>query len=155
SRGLMIMALTGSFAVSTAVFNATYANQSRVDAQLTNGADVSVTTAAQAGLPPNVVQAIQTLPGVAAAVPMQHRFAYVGNDLQDLFGIDPRRIGQATNMSNAFFAGGHADQVLARLARQPDAVLVAAETVQDFQLQPGELLGSRRRFASDPGTTSM
>ena len=41
SRGLMIMALTGSFAVSTAVFNATYANQSRVDAQLTNGADVT------------------------------------------------------------------------------------------------------------------
>jgi len=149
SRGLMIMALTGSFAVSTAVFNATYANQSRVDAQLTNGADVSVTTAAQAGLPQNVVQAVQTLPGVAAAVPMQHRFAYVGNDLQDLFGIDPRRIGQATNMSNAFFAGGHADQVLARLARQPDAVLVAAETVKDFQLQPGDLLRLRLQFASD------
>ena len=34
----------GSFALSVAVFNTTYAAQSRVDAQLTNGADVTVTT---------------------------------------------------------------------------------------------------------------
>jgi hypothetical protein len=27
------------------------------------------------------------LPGVAAAEPMQHQFAYVGNDLQDLFAV--------------------------------------------------------------------
>ena len=37
---------------------------------------------------------------------MQHRFAYVGNDLQDLYGIDPATIGRAN-------ASGF-DQVLTR-----------------------------------------
>ncbi len=78
SRGLVIMALTASFAVSTAVFNATYAQQSRVDAQLTAGADVTATTTAAAGLPPGVLTATSRLPGVAAVQPMMHRFAYVG-----------------------------------------------------------------------------
>jgi putative ABC transport system permease protein len=80
---------------------------------------------------------------------MQHRFAYVGNDLQDLYGIDPNTIGTATNMSNAFFAGGSAKQALATLARTPDGVLVSDETVHDFQLQPGDLVRLRLQFASD------
>ncbi len=149
SRGLVVMALTGSFAVSTAVFNATYAQQSRVDAQLTNGADVTATTAAAVGLPSGSVDRIRALPGVAAAEPMQHRFAYVGNDLQDLYGIDPRTIGQATPMSDAFFAGGNASHVLAQLAARPDAVLVSDETVHDFQLQPGDLIRLRLQFVGD------
>jgi len=149
SRGLVIMALTGSFAVSTAVFNATFSAQSRVDAQLTNGADVAATTAAEVGLPSSLVERAGRLPGVVAAEPMQHRFAYVGNDLQDLYGIDPTTIGQATPMSDAFFAGGHAAQVLSRLDSRPDAVLVSDETVHDFQLQPGDLLRLRLQFASD------
>jgi putative ABC transport system permease protein len=149
SRGLMIMALTGSFAVSTAVFNATYAAQSKVDAQLTNGADVAATTAAETGLPPTLPSRVQGLPGVAAVAPMQHRFAYVGNDLQDLFGIDPKTIGAATPMSDAFFAGGHASQVLAQLAAKPDALLVSDETVKDFQLHLGDLIRLKLTFASD------
>jgi len=149
SRGLVIMSLTGSFAVSTAIFNSTYAAQSRVDAQLTNGADVSAMSAASAGLPAGSVEKIQGLPGVAAAAPMQHRFAYVGNDLQDLFGINPAAIGTATTMSDAFFAGGNAAQVLATLAARPDAVLVSDETVKDFQLQPGDLIRLRLQFAAD------
>jgi putative ABC transport system permease protein len=43
---------------------------------------------------------------------MQHRFAYVGNDLQDLYGIDPQHTGEATNMSNAFFENGNAAATL-------------------------------------------
>jgi putative ABC transport system permease protein len=149
TRGLVIMALTASFAVSTAVFNATYAQQSRVDAQLTNGADVTATTTAEAGLPTDLPTRARAFPGVASAQPMQHRFAYVGNDLQDLFGIDPTTIGTATSMSDAFFAGGHATQVLAKLAATPDAVLVSDETVRDFQLSPGDLIRLRLQFASD------
>ncbi len=149
SRGLMIMALTGSFAVSTAVFNSTYAAQSRVDAQLTNGADVTATTTAAAGLPQTAIQRIGQLASVVAAEPMQHRFAYVGNDLQDLYGINPASIGRATPMSDAFFAGGHASRVLAELAARPDAVLVSDETVHDFQLQAGDLIRLRLQFASD------
>jgi putative ABC transport system permease protein len=149
SRGMVLMALTASFALSVGLFNTTYAAQSRVDAQLTNGADVSVTTAAAAGLPAGLTKAVLGLPGVAAAQSMQHRFAYVGNDLQDLYGIDPATIGQATSMSNAFFGGASATQVLGTLAAKPNGVLVSDETVHDFQLNPGDTLRLRLQFASD------
>ena len=149
SRGLLIMALTASFAVSTAIFNQTYAAQSRVDAQLTNGSDVTAVTTAATGLPPRIFGATRQLPGVLAVQPMMHRFAYVGNDLQDMFGINPRNIGQATSVSDAFFQGGNAQSVLAKLAARPDAVLVSDETVRDYQLQPGGLIRLRVQFASD------
>jgi len=149
SRGLLIMALTASFAVSTAIFNQTYTEQSRVDAQLTNGSDVTATTTAAAGLPTRIFGAARQLPGVLAVQPMMHRFAYVGNDLQDMFGINPRTIGTATSVSDAFFQGGRAKSVLAKLAAQPDAVLVSAETVRDYQLRPGGLIRLRLQFASD------
>ena len=148
SRGLVLMALTASFAVSVAVFDTTYAAQARVDAELTNGADVSVTTTAASGLPPSAVAAVSGLPGVAAVQPMQHRFAYVGNDLQDLYGIDPTTIGQATSMSNAFFGGGDAAATLSTLAGTPNGVLVSEETVHDFQLQLGDTVNLRLRSAA-------
>ena len=149
SRGLVIMALATTFALSTAVFNATYAAQARVDAELTNGADVTVATTASTGLPPDLAATVRALPGVRAAEPMQHRYAYVGNDLQDLYGIDPRTIRTATDMSDAFFAGGNASQVLSTLAARPDGVLVSDETVRDFQLQPGDLVRLRLQLSSD------
>jgi len=149
SRGLAIVGLTAAFAVSTAVFNQTYQQQSRVDAQLTNGADVTAATTAASGLPASAFAAARRLPGVAAVQPMMHRFAYVGNDLQDLYGIDPRHIGTATPMSDAFFQGGNAAGVLAALAARPDAVLVSEETVVNYQLRPGDLLRLRIQSARD------
>jgi putative ABC transport system permease protein len=149
SRGLVLMGLTASFAISVAIFNTTYASQSRVDAQLSNGADVTVATTAATGLPAGLADAVETLPGVAAVQPMQHRFAYVGNDLQDLYGIDPATIGQATSMSNAFFANGDAAQTLQTLGSTPNGVLVSEETVHDFQLQLGDTVNLRLQFASD------
>ncbi len=149
SRGLLIIALATSFAVTIAVFNTTYKNQARVDAQLTNGADVTASTTASSGLPEGLAQSVAGLEGVVKAEPMQHRFAYVGKDLQDLYGINPTRIREATNMSDAFFSGGSADEILGRLASMPDGILVAAETVKDFQLQPGDLIRIRLQFAAD------
>jgi putative ABC transport system permease protein len=148
SRGLVIVALTASFALSVAIFNTTYAAQARVDAELTNGADVSVQTTPGdlVGLPATFPAAVASLPGVASAQPMLHRFAYVGNDLQDLYGIDPATIGRATSMSDAYFAGGNAQQVLTILASTADGVLVSDETVHDFQLQPGDLIRLRMQF---------
>jgi putative ABC transport system permease protein len=147
ARGLTLMALAASFAVSVAVFDTTYAAQARVDAQLTNGADVAVTTAAATGLPPTLASAVTKLPGVAAAQPMLHRFAYVGNDLQDLYGVNPSTIGAVTNMSDAFFGSGTANDVLATLASTPNGVLVSDETVIGFQLKPGDTLQLRLQFA--------
>jgi putative ABC transport system permease protein len=149
SRGLAIAALATSFALSVAVFDSTFTVQARVDARLTNGADVTVSTTSTAGLPPGLPATVVRRPGVANAQPMQHRFAYVGNDLQDLYGIDPATVGQATSMSDAFFAGGSAQQALDALSRRPDGILVSDETVHDFQLHPGDLLRLRLQFASD------
>ena len=149
SRATVLMALTASFALAVAVFNTTYAAQAKVDAQLTNGADVSATTTTMKGLPPGTAERIAALPGVASVAAMQHRFAYVGNDLQDLYGIDPSTIGATTPMSNAFFGNGDAAATLATLQARPDGVLVSEETVHDFQLHEGDTLRLRLQSASD------
>jgi putative ABC transport system permease protein len=144
--GVALAALAVAFLVSTAVFNATYEAQSRVDAELTNGADVTFTgtTSAPAG---SLLNAVRKLPGVAAAEPMQHRYAYVGTDLQDLYGINAATITQATDMSNAFFQNGDAAKTLTLLSQRPDAVLVSDETVNDFQLSLGDALNLRLQGA--------
>jgi putative ABC transport system permease protein len=74
---------------------------------------------------------------------MQHRFAYVGADLQDLYGVRPQTIVSAGRLQDAWFQGGSAKALMQSLASRPDGVLVAAETVKDFQLQPGDLLRLR------------
>jgi putative ABC transport system permease protein len=55
---------------------------------------------------------LEKLPAIVAARAIQHGFAYVGNDLQDIYGIDPRTIGTATQLADAYFAGGNAAAAL-------------------------------------------
>ena len=148
TSGVVLVALAFSFAISTAVFNTTYNAQSHVDAELTNGADVTI-TGPTAAAPSSKLAELKAIPGVAAIQPMMHRFAYVGNDLQDIYGIDPAHIGEATNMSNAYFAGGNAQATLAALVGHPDGVLVSQETVNDFQLNVGDRINLRLQSAQD------
>jgi putative ABC transport system permease protein len=148
ARGVVLVALAFSFATSTAVFNTTYNAQARVDAELTNGSDVTV-TGSSAFAPGSRLAQLKALPGVAALQPMQHRFAYVGNDLQDLYGINPTHIGEATTMSNAFFANGNAPATLAALATHPDGVLVSQETMTNYQLNVGDQINLRLQSGSD------
>jgi putative ABC transport system permease protein len=148
ARGVALVALAFAFATATAIFNSTYNAQSRVDAELTNGADVTLTgtTSHPAG---ELLSGLRAIPGVVAAEPMMHRFAYVGADLQDMFGINPATIGKLTTISNAYFANHDAARSLALLAETPDGVFVSQETVDDFQLQPGDCLNLRLQSASD------
>ena len=148
TRGVVLVALALAFATSTAIFNTTYNAQAQVDAELTNGADVQVRGTSTAP-PSGQLAQLTELPNVSAAVAMQHRFAYVGADLQDLFGIDPATIGQVTHLANAFFANGDAQATLAALAAQPNGVLVSEETMQDFQLQLGDTVNLRLQRADD------
>jgi putative ABC transport system permease protein len=148
TRGIVLVALALSFAVSTAIFNTTYNVQSRVDAELTNGSDVRI-SGSTASAPGSKLPELKALPGVAAVQPMMHRFAYVGKDLQDIYGIDPQHIGEATRMSNAYFAGGNAQATISTLANQPDGVLVSEETRSDFQLRQGDQLNLRLQLARD------
>ncbi len=148
TQGIALVALAFAFATSTAVFNTTYHAQTRVDAELTNGADVTVTGTTQAPAAEKLKE-LAAIPGVSAAQPMQHRLAYVGTDLQDLYGIDAAHIGDATRMSNAYFAGGDAKKSLDLLGRTPDGIFVSAETVKDYQLNPGDQLNLRLQSAVD------
>ncbi|MEU9453039.1 FtsX-like permease family protein [Streptomyces sp. NPDC048277] len=142
ARSVVLLALAVSFAISTAVFNATYHQQAEVDARLTNGADVTVAEPPGARVPPAAGAALKTS-GVRHVEPLQHRFAYVGSDLQDLYGVRPDTIAKATSLQDAYFAGGTADQLMRRLAQRPDNLLVSVETVHDFQLSPGDTLNLR------------
>ena len=143
ARSVVLLALAISFAASTATFNATYQQQAEADAQLTNGADVAVTPAPGAPLPASAAAAISATPGVTGVEPVQHRFAYVGADLQDLYGVHPASITSVTSLQDAYFQGGTAKQLMAVLAAKPDSILVSDETVKDFQLVPGDLLNLR------------
>ena len=147
ARALTLVALTAAFAVSTSVFNSTYNQQSEVDARLTNGADVTATLSPGAGVGPARGTALARAPGVASVEPLQHRFAYVGSDLQDLYGVRPQTIVNAGRLQDSWFAGGSAAQLIHTLAVRPDAVLVSQETVRDYQLQPGDLLRLRLQDA--------
>jgi putative ABC transport system permease protein len=146
--GLLLIALAVAFATSTAIFNSTYQAQSRVDAELTNGADVTVTGLGAANLADRVPE-IARLDGVEDVEPMQHRFAYVGSDLQDLYGIVPGTLPRAARLSDAFFVSASAEETLGALAAANDGLLVSAETARDFQLQPGDLVRLRLQSAVD------
>lgn len=148
-RGIVLTALAVSFAVSTSLFNTTYNTQARVDAQLTNGADVTATALTPVARTDSRINQLKSLHGVTGVQFMQHRFAYVGNDLQDIYGVDPLHIQNATSISNAYFASGDAKATLSALAQNQDGVLVSEETVKDFQLQPGDTINLRLQSASD------
>src|SRR5439155_25873503 len=134
---------------SLAVFNATYRHQVALGALLTTGADVAVTEPPGARPAALDAMSLARIRGVRHVEALEHRFVYVGADLQDLYGVDPRTIIRATHLQDAYFAGGGARPLMATLARQPDAALVSAETVRDFQLHTGDLLRLRVR---DPRT---
>ncbi|MEU6011990.1 FtsX-like permease family protein [Streptomyces sp. NPDC047453] len=142
ARSIVLLALAVSFAVSTSVFNSTYQQQAEVDARLTNGADVTVTEPPGAQTPPGAAASL-TVPGARHVEPLQHRFAYVGSDLQDLYGVRPDSIASVTPLQDAYFSGGTARQLMRRLAQRPDNLLVSAETVSDFQLSPGDTVNLR------------
>jgi putative ABC transport system permease protein len=144
-----LVALTVAFAASTAVFNATYQQQAEADARLTNGADVSVVESPGTVVGPRGAAALGKARGVKSIEPLQHRLVYVGADLQDLYGVRPHSILSAGKLQNGWFQGGTAKQLMDTLARRPDNLLVSAETVTDFQLQPGATV----RLRLQDGTT--
>jgi putative ABC transport system permease protein len=142
ARGATGLAVAIAVTVSTAVFTTTYDNQARLDVALTVGSDVAVTLPADSratGLNPAAAQ----VPGALAVEAMQHRLAYVGPDLQDLYGINAKTIGRAAPLQNAFTPGSTVSAALTQLARTPDGVLLAQETLHDYQLHTGDLVRLR------------
>jgi putative ABC transport system permease protein len=146
ARGATGLAVAIGVSVSTAVFTTTHDQQARLDTALTVGSDVAVT------LPPDATSsldpAIADKPGVRAVEQVSHRLAYVGPDLQDLYGIDPATIGRAAPLQNAFTPGSSVTAVLDQLARTPDGALLSQETLHDYQLHTGDTIRLRLKNAA-------
>jgi putative ABC transport system permease protein len=143
NRNLLVLSLLLAFAVNLAIFASTYDQQAQVDARLTLGADVV------AALPPGAVddhaltEKVRRVAGVTGVSAVDHSYAYVGPDLQDIFGIHPSSLRQATSLRDSYFAGGTATAMLARLRATADGVLVSQETITDYSLKPGDLVRLR------------
>lgn len=149
ARGATGLAVALGLAASTAIFTATYDHQATLDVALTVGADVAITAPPSAGLPPATRQAVATAPGVRAVEAVQHRFAYVGPDLQDVYGINPSTIGRAAPLLDSFTPGSSIRRAMASLQHTPDGVLLSAETLKDYQLHPGDLVRLRLQTGPD------
>jgi putative ABC transport system permease protein len=83
--------------------------------------------------------------------PQTHRFAYVGTDLQDLYGVEPATIAKATPLQDAFVPGSTITSDLQQLRQTPDGVLLSAETLHDYQLHPGDAVRLRVQTSGGPG----
>src|SRR5437588_740767 len=143
NRGLLVAGLLLAFGVNLGLFAATYDQQARVDAQLTLGADVVATAPPGAIRQHALERRIAQLPSVAGPTALDHSYAYVGPDLQDIFGIDARTLTRGTTLRDSYFVGGSASQILARLRATPDGVPVPRATVSDYSLRLGDLLKLR------------
>ncbi|MDE3129725.1 MAG: FtsX-like permease family protein, partial [Acidobacteriota bacterium] len=143
NRGLVLVGLLLAFGVNLGIFTATYDQQANIDAQLTLGADVTVTAPPGVTASHNLQTKIAAVPGVQATTAVDHSYAYVDPDLQDTYGINPATIGNATTLRDSYFLGASAQQTIGRLARMRDGILVSKETINDYQLKIGDLLNLR------------
>ena len=137
NRGLVIVALLLAFAVNLSVFSSTWDQQSLIDARLTVGSDIVVSGAT--GVRPVVAHT----PGITGTTALDHTYAYVGPDLQDVFAIDPATFLEGTSLRDSYFLGGAARDMINRLKARPDAILVSKETITDYSLNLGDLLKLR------------
>jgi putative ABC transport system permease protein len=90
-----------------------------------------------------LAQKVASVHGVQAASALDHSYAYVGPDLQDIYGVDPGTIAKATTLRDSYFRGGSASQILNRLHARPDGAIVSKETIADYSLNLGDLLNLR------------
>ena len=116
---------------STAIFTARYQAQSRVDVALTVGSDIAVVAKPGTGISAQETCAVARTSGVRATKPLMHRFAYVGPDLQDLYGVHAASFDRVAPLQDAFVPGSTVSAALASLGNRADGVLLSAETLHD------------------------
>ena len=95
-----------------------------MDALLTNGADVTVTESPGVVVGPDAARALAAVTGVRGVEPVQHRFGYVGADLQDVYGVDPATITGVAVLQDAYFQGGTARGLMDTLSARCPPKLV-------------------------------
>jgi putative ABC transport system permease protein len=98
---------------------------------------------------PDGARDLTGVPGVRAVEPLMHRFAYVGPDLQDLYGVRAGTFGRVAALQDAFVPGSTVSRTLTQLRATPDGVLLSAETLHDYQLHRGDLIRIRLQTGRD------
>ena len=140
SRAIVVLALAVSFATSVLVFDATYRQQQRIDAELTLGADIKAIPTA----PATAADAVHLAgAGVVGATPFVDRVVYVGPEAQDLLAIDTATLPGVAPLADTFFKGVTAAGAIDALKSRPDAILVSAETAKDYSIVPGDRIRIR------------
>jgi len=148
AAGAAALAIALGVTLATAAFTTTYDGQARLDVALTVGADVSITAPPGQSVPPVADPRVMGAPGVRRVEPLIHRFAYVGPDLQDVYGVRPASIAGVTPLQDSFVPGSTVRGALTALAARPDSVLLSAETLKDYQLHVGDAV--RLRLQTGP-----
>ena len=140
SRAIVVLALAVSFATSVLVFDATYRQQQRIDAELTLGADIKAvpTTTMTAADVAHIAGS-----GVVGATPFVDRVVYVGPEAQDLLAIDTATLPAVAPLADPFFKDATAAAAIDALKARPDAILVSAETATDYSIVPGDRIRIR------------
>ena len=149
ARGAVGLAVALGLAVSTAIFTATYDTQARLDVALTVGSDVAVLAPPGSSVGPQETAMIARASGVTAVEPLQHRFGYVGPDLQDLYGVQAKTFARVGPLQDAFVPGSTIVETMTALQNTPDGVLLSAETLHDYQLHNGDLIRIRLQSGAD------
>lgn len=141
NQAMLLVAMAVAFSSGLTTFAQTYNQQQRVDAELTLGSDVKVTpTNSNFGA---VVASRLRVPGVVAYTPFRSTLAYVGAEIQDIFGVDLTSFEAATRTANSFFVGNDAHATLSMLRATPNGILVSQETYRDYSLRMGDRLRIR------------
>jgi len=141
--GAAALAVAVGVTLATAAFTTTYDGQARLDVALTVGADASVTAPPDQSVPAPTDPRVTGARGVRGVEPLVHRFAYVGPDLQDVYGVRTASIAAVAPLQDGFVPGSTVRGALAALAGRPDAVLLSAETLKDYQLAVGDTVRLR------------
>ena len=131
---VLIIALAIAFGTSISGFAANYRQQQRVDAELTLGADVKVTPDQTTPQTAAFADQLRTVPGVVAVSPFDQTVAYVGSELQDLFGVNVFSLRQAATLSDSFFLSGTANAVMSSSRRR--------RTGSSFRRKPPKITAS-------------
>jgi putative ABC transport system permease protein len=137
SKAAVIVALALSFGCSVALFSSTYAAQQEVDARLTLGADVKVSPRAGHVQTAAFTSTLNRVPGASDATPFKTTVAYVGTEIQDIFGVNVAGMRKVTSFSDTFFRPYSAQATLDKLAATPNGILISDEMANLYSIVPG------------------
>ncbi len=134
-----LTALALSFGVALSLFLGTYNTQKHGDISYVVGSDVRVTPPASANLKPNFAEQILALPKVIGATSMaRDAVALVGSEKKSVYGIDVLSFLKTAYLPNAIFENGSAQATLAALQSKPNAVILARDQADKYDIKIGD-----------------